>query len=114
MHAAGMPGMTTFANISAVQNASHTFYFGYNKKDKILQKKVIVFKFPARFSSTTLGCNKRNEAVKVVEFAGSRALENNFFAAPTSTLSEHDIFCYVQQPEFKRFFNRFMTKVKRP
>ncbi|MBC7849065.1 MAG: hypothetical protein H7Y31_04985 [Chitinophagaceae bacterium] len=111
MHAAGMAGRATFADLSLANNTNHYFYLGYNERDKILLKQVLwLFKKPHGKSSTALGCNADGEADKVVALADRTGLLSRFVASSTSTLREHDIFCYMQQTQFDNFFTTFLQR----
>jgi hypothetical protein len=111
MNAAGMSGVSTFQGLDEEKNKQHFFFIGHNSEDKMLLKKHLPFmQFPACLSSTTLGCNHHSEVDSLLSLAASRKLLGNFFESRTSTLREHDFFCYLQQIGFQSFFDRFISR----
>ncbi|RPD39924.1 alpha/beta hydrolase [Chitinophaga barathri] len=112
MNAPGMPGVTTFNTISPALNAQHFFYIGYNDRDRVLLKKFLgpIPISPSKKSSTTLGCNYRNEVIKTSDSVKMRGMDGHFQPFRTSERTVHDYFCYRQQLGFKDAYRQYVRE----
>lgn len=112
MSAPGIPGVTNFERVNVTDNSRHLFYISYNKKDKVLRKKVVpVFGWFTRASqgnSTSLGCDYKGQIRRVTHLFAEAQLSSRLKTCQTSSQKNHDYFCYRQQPAFLHFFTEFV------
>lgn len=106
LSAPAIPGVNTFKDMNS-SFYNKLVFSTINKKDRMLRK---FFLFPAKFSSTTLGCNHQKEVEKTQEVFFENNLHNNFFFDTVSNRRDHDIFTYMRQTEYVEFLGQFLKK----
>lgn len=112
LNAPSIPGKNTFRDINSRKQEykNYHFFIGYNEHDLTLRKrrfklfgKTVHFVSPtSKLSSTTLGCNWKNEVAKTVAVFKRKGLSANVKALENSKQEEHEFYCYLQQPLFKQ------------
>lgn len=115
LNAPSIPGQNTFIDLeNRYPQTKYKFFVGYNANDQILLKRNIhigklKLTLSGRMSSTTLGCNYKNEVRKTQKIFVEQGLEDNFRAGINSFQSQHDFFCYIGQIEFRRNLGIFLS-----
>ena len=118
LNAPSIPGVSTFIDLTdCKKQLKYRFFIGYNTNDEVLKKqkfklfgkKIKSIAPTGKLSATTLGCNRNEEIEKTICMLKKKDLQHLFKAAPTSTLSEHDFFCYVKQEEFMKNLSIFLN-----
>lgn len=113
LNAASIPGPDTFNQVDMDIKIQKNFNWvvGFNNTDRVLQKKVFIFRFPDSFGNTRLGGNFRNEISKT-KASLDNTLINNFQFKETGVqknLFGHDFFCYLHQELFQKELKNFIN-----
>jgi hypothetical protein len=122
LSAAAIPGVNTFKDMNTGIMKNKKFYVTINPNDEMVTKDnirqavkdktkiTIDYIRASRLSSTTLGCNYECEACKTKAlFEKHDDLKNRFVTKEVSQETDHDIFTYMQQPEYINFFKFFLN-----
>lgn len=119
LSAAAIPGLNTFTDLDTVTLKHTTFHVTINQYDEMLTKSSIQRKLHTKvinasnMGATTLGCNYKCEAGNTercfnFKFAGVKNKTAFFRYKTVSMETDHDIFTYLQQPDYRQFYSEFL------
>lgn len=119
LSAAAIPGLNTFTDLDSTALIHTTFHVTINQYDEMLTKSSIQRKLRTKvinasnMGSTTLGCNYKCEAGNTEQLFNTKfsVIKNKtaFFKYRTvSRETDHDIFTYLQQPDYLHFYEEYL------
>jgi len=121
LSAGAIPGLHTFQDLDVKAMKNKFFYSTINQFDEMVTKTDIKDEVRKRFfirvsyinafrlSATSLGCNADGEADKTRVYYNTRLrVKDAFVTSEVSKEWDHDVFTYLQQPDYKDFLKKFL------
>jgi hypothetical protein len=109
MSAAAIPGICTFQDIDLLKAKKFKFYCSWNENDHVLQKNFLHIKVgPNKLGGTELGLNANQSVENVGSYLNSNA-SGSFQAKNVTAQSDHDIFSYLKNSDYKNFMSVFFS-----
>lgn len=109
MSAAAIPGKGTFQDIDSAKGKNFKFYCSWNKNDHVLGKDFVNIRVgPNKLGGTELGLNSNN-SIEIVKHLLNSNAAGSFVDRNVTDQSDHDIFSYLQNNDYRDFMYIFFT-----